>query len=339
MRHLLLALTLASASAAPAFATEPSFVPVFERNFPDPFILQHEGEFIAYATNDGPNVPMATSRDLVNWAFATDPTDPAKKRDALPTLAPWAKPGSTWAPEVMKVGVNWVLYYTAAYRKRNIQCLGAAVASDPKGPFKDDSAEPFICQKELGGTIDANPFRDKDGKFYLYFKNDGNRVGTATRLWGVELTADGLKPSGEPVDLQVNDRDAWESGVVEAPTMVLTPDGHTLFYSAGFFGWDQRQRLSPYAMGYASCKGPLGPCAEAKTNPILHSYSDPGGAGCLSGPGHQSIFKAANGTFIAFHAWAATRSCRPHRDARYLYVAPFGWEDGRPIIAPSLRAR
>ncbi|WP_205480791.1 glycoside hydrolase family 43 protein [Sphingomonas arenae] len=338
MRTLLVASLLALASA-PALSAEPAFVPVFERNFPDPFITEHNGEFIAYSTNDGPNVPMATSRDLVTWAFVMDPADATKKRDAMPTLAPWAKAGSTWAPEVMKVGDHWILYYTAAYRKQNIQCLGAAVARDPKGPFVDTSPEPFLCQRELGGTIDANPFRDRDGKLYLYFKNDGNRVRRPTRLWGVQLSADGLKLQGEPVDLGMTDKDRWEGGVIEAPTMVLTPQGHTMFYSAGFFGWDAKERFSPYAMGYASCQGPLGPCSDAKENPILYSYSDPGSTGCLSGPGHQNIFRANGGTFISFHAWATTRSCRPHRESRYLYIAPFGWENGKPAIAPSLRGK
>jgi len=335
LRQLTAALLL---TVAAPVAAEPAFVPVLEQNFPDPFILEHAGEYIAYSTNDGPNLPMATSRDLVNWSFVMDPANPKKKLDGMPAVGKWAKTGSTWAPEVMKVADTWVLYYTAAYRRQNIQCLGAAVASDPKGPFVDRSAEPLLCQRELGGTIDANPFRDRDGKLYLYFKNDGNRVRRPTRLWGVPLSPDGLAAVGAPVDLGMTDRDRWEGGVIEAPTMVLTPDGHTMFYSAGFFGWDAKQRFSPYAMGYARCSGPLGPCTDASANPILFSYSGQGGD-CLSGPGHQHIFRANGGAFIAFHGWSATRSCRPDKNARFLYVAPFGWENGRPVIGSSLRPR
>jgi hypothetical protein len=35
---------------------EPSFVPVYQANFPDPYVLLANGEFIAYATNDGINL-------------------------------------------------------------------------------------------------------------------------------------------------------------------------------------------------------------------------------------------------------------------------------------------
>ena len=90
-----------------AQSAEPSFVPVHRDNFPDPFVVQHNGEFIAYATNAGVNLPMLTSRDLVNWAAVIDPAKPGndKRRDGLPQLGAWAKEGFTWAPEVFEIGV------------------------------------------------------------------------------------------------------------------------------------------------------------------------------------------------------------------------------------------
>ena len=50
------------------------------------------------------------------------------------------------------------------------------------------------------------------------------------------------------------------------------------------------------------------------------------------------MFRANGGTFISFHGWATTRGCRKDTNKRYLYVAPFGWENGAPAIAPGLRA-
>lgn len=324
---------LLSGAAAPA-ADHPLFVPVFEENFPDPFVIEHGGEFIAYSTNDGPNLPMATSRDLVTWSFVRD--GDGKKRDGLPKLGSWAKPGFTWAPEVLKLGDKWLLYYTASDRKRNAQCIGVAVASDPKGPFVDTRSEPILCQEELGGAIDANPFRDKDGKLYLYWKTDGNRVRRPTDLWGAELAPDGLSLAGKPVDLGLSDAEGWKQRVIEAPTMIRTPDGLAMLYSAGYFGWNDDQRLSPYSMTFALCSGPLGPCRDGSPKPLLHSFSDKV-IGCVSGPGHQSVFRAQGGTFISFHGWATASNCRKGKDARYLYIAPFGWENGKPELAPSLR--
>ncbi len=315
---------------------QPVFAPVLRENFPDPFVMaEGKGSFIGYATNDGENVPMAVSRDLSNWQLLRDAR--GKKIDAMPTLAPWVKPGFTWAPEVMKVGANYVLYYTANHRAQDKQCLGAAVSPSPRGPFVDRSAEPMVCQFELGGSIDANPFRDRDGKLYLYWKADGNRIGKRSRLWGAQMTADGLKLVGAPKDIGLTDEDAWEQRVIEAPTMIRVPEGYAMLYSGGYFGWNPDQRLSPYAMNWARCTGPLGPCKDARARPLLASYNNPKGLGCLSGPGHQSVFRANGGTFITFHGWSTTRGCRKAEDKRFLYVAPFGWENGAPAIAPSLR--
>ena len=324
-----LAVGLAGAAVA-----EPSFVPVFQQDFPDAFVLRHGDRFIAYATNNGPNVPMAMSKDLARWVFVGDAN--GKQRDALPQLGSWAKTGFTWAPEVMQLGSRYLLYYTASDKRKNMQCIGVATAADPYGPFVDSNADPIVCQTDLGGSIDASPFKDSDGKVYLYFKNDGNRVHVRTSLWAQPLAADGLSVTGQPVEL-VKDDQRWEERVVEAPTMVRSPAGYELFFSGGFFGWKPEEGgLSPYAMGYASCSGPMGPCRAAGENPILHSFNDRE-AGCLSGPGHQSIFTVGERTFISFHAWEATPGCRKEDDKRYLYIAPLYWRDGKPVLGQSMR--
>lgn len=337
MRLLSLIIGAVATGGAAAGTSEPSFVPVFRENFPDAFVLPNGSEFIAYATNDGPNVPMARSTDLLHWSYVTDPAT-GERRDALPQLGAWAKTGFTWAPEVIGGNGRWLLYYTASDRKRNAQCVGVAVASDPKGPFRNPSSEPLVCQTKLGGTIDASPFRDADGTLYLYFKNDGNRVHERTRLWAQRLSADGQSAVGEPVAL-VGDNERWKEAVIEAPTMVRGPGGYTLFYSGGFFGWNVGEGgLSPYAMGYANCAGPLGPCKDSPDNPLLHSFKDRQ-AGCLSGPGHQSVFTVGTRSFISFHAWAATRACRKDGDKRELFIAPLFWKNGKPVIGSSLRDR
>jgi beta-xylosidase len=329
-----LALGLAAAGLVSA-AEPPAFVPVLETDFPDPFVLLAGGTFYAYATNTDHgerNVQLASSANLADWSLVKGPD--GKPRDAMPELPPWARRGWTWAPEVMKTAGGYLLYFTAKEKKTGLQCVGVAASADPQGPFTSDAAEPLVCQRDLGGTIDASPFRDSDGKLYLYFKNDGNAVRKPVQIWVQPLAPDGLSVAGEAAPLLKPDA-AWEGSVIEAPSMARIGETYALFYSANDFGWPDSMRLSPYGIGYATCRTPQGPCTDAPENPLLHSFN--ASVGCLSGPGHQALFQVGARWFIAFHAWSASPNCHRLDWARFLYVAPLIWKEGKPAVGISLR--
>ena len=329
---LIAALLIGTAHAAP-----PAYTPAMSGDFPDPFVLQADGRYLAYATNPDRgriNVQMATSTDLVKWERLRDG---GKPHDALPVLPSWAQRGFTWAPEVIKTADGYVLYFTARDRKSHLQCIGAAKASDAAGPFVSDAAAPLVCQTDLGGSIDPDPFRDADGSLVLYFKNDGNNPDfrKATRIFAQRLAPDGLSVVGEPVALLANDS-AWEGNVIEAPTMIRRANGYFLFFSGNDYGWTEPQQpVSPYAIGYAQCRSAMGPCTAAPENPILSSRNVPGS--CLSGPGHQTVFAVGGRDYIAFHAWSASPSCHLLDPYRNLYIARVEWSNGKPLIGPSLR--
>jgi beta-xylosidase len=228
VRKLFLTLLASAGLAGSALAApEQPFVPVFETNFPDPFILPQAGEFLAYATNPegaAVNVPMARSANLVDWQLVRQGQ---KLHDAMPDLPPWARKGWTWAPEVIRHGTGYLLYFTAKEQRTGLQCVGVAAAKDPRGPFTSDAKEPLVCQRATGGTIDPHAFRDRDGQLYLYYKNDGNNPDfkKPTDIFVQRLSADGLRLSGEPVALLRNDKD-WEAHVIESPTMVRRENGY-----------------------------------------------------------------------------------------------------------------
>ncbi|GAA5513827.1 hypothetical protein Dcar01_02575 [Deinococcus carri] len=261
--------------------------PVIDENFPDPFILKVGKIYHAYSTNSGnDNVPHAVSRDLVRWERAGD---------ALPVLPEWAQGGRTWAPEVARVGTRLVLYFTAQDRASGRQCIGAATASSPAGPFRDTSAKPLVCQTAEGGSIDASPFQDVDGRRYLLWKNDGNCCNQATNIYLQPLSADGLRLTGKATALMGNFQ-LWEGNVIEAPTLYRSGGVYYLLYSAGPFDSDL------YAVGYATAPRVTGPYRKAPENPVLVSK------GAVAGPGHQSVVTDGAGrTWLAYHAWTAGR--------------------------------
>jgi beta-xylosidase len=114
----------------------------------------------------------------------------------------------------------------------------------------------------------------------------------------------------------------WEGGVIEAPDLVLSAGRYLLFYSGN--NWD----TANYAVGVASCRGPLGPCTEPWTQPILASDA------YEVGPGGESVFTDASGSvWIAFHAWLPTEVGYPH--SRELYIRTLNLSGSEPVVEPS----
>ncbi|WP_425148712.1 glycoside hydrolase family 43 protein [Deinococcus sp.] len=275
------------AGSAPSPVKQATYTnPVLNENVPDPFVLPSGGQFYLYVTNGGGyNVPVYVSSDLVHWRV---------QGDALPEQPSWASPGLTWAPEVMAFGNNrYVLYYTTHDAASGKQCVGAAVATRPAGPYTDRSAHPIVCQAALGGSIDPSPFQDVDGQRYLLWKNDGNCCAQPTRLYIQPLSADGLSLRGTPSALIANDQ-PWEGAVVEAPTLHRAGGAYYLLYSGGSYN------DGSYAVGYATSPHLLGPYRKADPNPLVVTK------GAAVGPGHQSVVRDAAGQdWLVYHAWTA----------------------------------
>jgi beta-xylosidase len=288
--------------------------PVLKSDFADPGIIKVDGTFYAYATNSaGKNIQTAHSTDLVHWEMGAD---------AMPALPKWAKlsGGFVWAPEVIKVGDRFNMYYTARDKASDKQCVGVATSDRPDGRFKDTRDTALVCQSTEGGTIDPDPFRDGD-KLYLYFKNDGNCCSKPTYLYAQEMAPDGLSMVGQPTQLVRNDR-AWEGRVVEAPTMWKQDNKYYLFFSANNYAGLE------YAVGYATCQGPTGPCQDAPENPILKTaLKKPP----VIGPGHQTIVVDDGKTWIVYHAWEVS-STGTKTDRRFMWVDRLDWKDGKPVV-------
>jgi beta-xylosidase len=349
---LLLSSTAAAAATPPCPGARADGMPVrnlgangpqllLDENFPDPFLARFGGSFFAYATGNQVggaqmNVQLIRSRDLKSW------TAPA---EALPAenLPSWADKNhpQVWAPEVMKVGERYVLYFNARHatltrterppqgpRLMQRHCLGAAVAGRPEGPFVGIDS-PIVCSEFPDGVIDANPFRDGDS-LYVYFKDDGNCCGRGSAIFVQKLSADGLTALGPATQLIANndepgEHDDWEWLVVEAPTMVKRAGAYYLFYSGNFFG------NKNYSVAYLTCESPRGPCRDPGENPILWSH----GESPLVGPGHQSILDRRGRSYAFFHGWNRDPDGReqPGVHKRCLYVSQVQWSSaptGKP---------
>lgn len=296
-----------------------SFVnPVFAANFPDPGILRVGATYYAYSTNStAANVPVMTSPDLVTWT---------PRGDAMPVMdAAWTTKDDTWAPEVIRIGRRFVLFYTAPDVATGTQCIGRAESTSPLGPFVDVHREALVCQNEKGGSIDPSPFQDTDGQLYLLWKNDGNCCGYDVDLWSQPLSADGLSLVGAPTIVLAKTR-SWQGKLIEGPELVVHGGRYWLFYAASDYA------SSHYAEGVAGCRGPTGPCQDS-AEPILTSTSR------AIGPGHGYLVTTPAGQdWLAFHAWAPG-SVGGDAPGRQLWLSRVTWTSTGPVVMRPSAAR
>jgi hypothetical protein len=279
---------------------------VYCHDFADPFVLRMGKTYYAFSTdNQDRHIPVLSSGGLFGTARTTE---------ALPQVPAWSSPGAVWAPAVLPRQDGFVLYYTTRAHNPDRQCLSWAFSNQPAGPFVDTSSGPFVCPSH-GGAIDPSPFVDTDGRAYLLWKSD-EAAGIVAR----ELAPDGRSFAGETRTLLQADQ-AWEAGVIEAPSMVGVEGRYYLFYSAN--DWS----TSSYAVGYAVCDSPLGPCAKPADGPWLGSTDK------AEGPGGADVFVDEGGQiWMALHAWVRGKVGYP-QGARNLFVVRLTFVNGAPVVA------
>jgi beta-xylosidase len=287
--------------------------PADRRDTPDPFILDDGGRYVLYSTQVGfHNVPVATSPDLQHWSSPSD---------ALPRLPSWAEWGHTWAPAVTRLGGRYLLYFTARHRHSGRQCIGVAVGATAVGPFVSPATWPLVCQTDPGGSIDPQPFVDSDGRAFLLWKSEGNAIGQPSAVFAQRLSPDGLTLAGQPSALLTSGA-AWEQHLIENPALIATGRSYMLLYSGGW--WES----ASYAIGYATCDTPLGPCSRATIDrPLLAS------AGNEAGPGGACVVRGPSGDpWLAYHAWTPGAIGYDNGGTRSLRFASLGRSGDRPVV-------
>lgn len=297
--------------------------PAYDGYFADPFVLRVGDHYYAYGTGafvDGRAFEVLASADLRSWHRVGGALEPLAVPDGDQL--------DYWAPEVAEHGGRFFLYYSAG-RGDVGHRVRVAVAEAPAGPFRDQGHE--LTPDELF-AIDASPFRDDDGRWYLYYAHDvldAERVGTMlaadelvdmTSLGGEARTI--LRPRA---DWQIYARDRpmygqrYDWHTLEGPFVVKRQGRYWLFFSTG--SW----QADGYAMSYAVADAPLGPFTEpGGDRPSLLAR----GRGDSRGPGHCSVVMGPDDhDYLVYHAWGAGAA------KRQMYVEPLTWSPDGPQLA------
>jgi beta-xylosidase len=134
--------------------------------------------------------------------------------------------------------------------------------------------------------------RDKDGKLYLIWKEDGNSVKLPTPIWAMEMNESRTKLLGEKKELFRNDA-SWEGNLVEGVSMLRHGDYIYAFYAgAGCCG-----RACSYGIGVARAKHLLGPWEKFPGNPVMAASEE------WKCPGHGTPVEKDGKYYFLYHAY------------------------------------
>jgi GH43 family beta-xylosidase len=295
--------------------------PVYNKSFPDPFVLKYCGEYWAYSTatwTDGRWFSVLRSRDLVDWEEIGGALEP------LPGDWP-----CQWAPEVSYLNGVFYLYYSLG--NEATMHIRVATAAHPAGPFRDSgrilTSEPF--------AIDAHVFADDDGTRYLFYATDyveHQYIGTGTArskmIDPYTLGRQSVPVTRARHDWQVYDPNRAEKGGVRWHTIegsfVLKHKGR--YYQ--MFSGGNWQNVS-YGVSYAlsddiNTQEEWQQVADGmKVHPILQTVP-----GTVIGPGHNSVVRGPDNCqlFCVYHRWDVGSS------ARVMAIDPLDWAGDRMLL-------
>jgi xylan 1,4-beta-xylosidase len=301
---------LIPAAPAAALSNPPHYAnPVYPGDFPDPSAVRIGPEYwaVGTASGDQPFPPILRSPDLVHWTLAGS---------IFQTAPGWTDGSAYWAPELFRLGNEYLAYYSAR-PKGGRMCVAVAWSMNPIGPY-DDSG-PLVCQPD--GSIDPSVVRNAQGSAFLIWKEDRNSLGLPTVIWIQPLSRDGKSLTGAPRKILTASGSNWEEGVIEGPQIVRRGHYLYLFYSGDLCCGATCQ----YAMGVARSTSLYGRWRRDRGNPILDSNDD------WLCPGHGSVVQSPNGRWWMLYAsYNAVDTISPGRS---LLLDPIRWtRDAWPVV-------
>jgi len=286
--------------------------PVFEDYFADPYAWNFGGEYFAIGTGEReaegrPSemvFPLRRSSDFKSWQYA-----------GRALLRPDHSLGTNfWAPEIAFHEGEFFLYYSVGIGDKNHQ-LRVATSDSPLGPYQD-SERSLLDATKCPFAIDAHPFRDDDGQWYLFYARDfldGPRPGTALAVAPLKSMTE-LADDSRVVLRAKHDWQRFEANrsmyggrydwhTLEGPFVRKHAGRYYCFYSGG--RWENES----YGVDYAVADRVLGPYSSDGNDSgprVLHTLP-----GELVGPGHNSIVRGPDGEDrIVYHAWDARMTAR-----------------------------
>ncbi|HVU39357.1 MAG TPA: arabinan endo-1,5-alpha-L-arabinosidase [Opitutales bacterium] len=218
------AATAAPAAPAPAVATlEEATKRLYElgkRNVAihDPStIVKCDGEYWIFRTGNG--IPSYHSKDLLNWTPGPN-VIPREGFDWFADAVPNFGGNSCWAPDCIKVGDKYFIFYSISAFGKNTSAIGLVSSptldpADPAYAWKDEGMVIKSVASDHYNTIDPAPVLDADGNLWLAFGS----FWTGIKLIALDKKTGHRLPDSPMYDLAANPARAGATteGAADAP--------------------------------------------------------------------------------------------------------------------------
>ena len=284
--------------------------PVYAAYFADPFVWRWETSITpsARGRRRPPVEPLGKS-----FRCCTPPTSFNGILPATLCCDPTLRLYPFLGPRSGVQGRNLYLYYSVGHGDKDHQ-LHVAASNRIQGPYKDCGA-PLLAPATCPFAIDAHPFKDDDGHWYLFYarlsrgvlpsegrhRADGrpDAIGYSTRKRG----QDGFARALGLAALSVKSPYVWPLlglASLEGPCVRKHHGRSSLFLRGG--RWDSEN----YGVDYGVADHVAGPYSDAgnEAGPrVLRTVR-----GRVIGPGHNLIVVGPDGKTgpLVYHAWDRT---------------------------------
>jgi arabinan endo-1,5-alpha-L-arabinosidase len=297
----------------------------------DPAIIAEGGTFYVFTTGALVDreglLPMRTSTDLQAFTYrgAVYPQIPAYATAAVPGTS------GIWAPDIVKRGGEFRLYYSVSTFGSNRSLIGLTTnsvlnANAPSAGWTDKGAVIQSTPADNFNAIDPAVFTDADGREWMAFGSffSGIRMVRLDPATGLRLASDStvysLAARAAP-------------NAVEGPYVIRRGEFYYLFAS-----FDQccQGVASTYNTVVGRATSPTGPYVDREGRAMLQGggtqvlTSGQGTDSRFVGRGHVSVVQNGGADFLVYHAYDRQRNGAPTLQVTRLTWDATGWPSAQP---------
>jgi arabinan endo-1,5-alpha-L-arabinosidase len=285
-------------------------------------IVKCKDEYWVFYTGRG--IPSYHSKDLITWQ-----PGPHVFSNAPPWVAQ-AVPRDFgvldfWAPDIIRIGDRYLLYFSASRFGRNTSAIGLATnptldPADPEYHWTDQGEVIRSGTQDDFNTIDPSVVRDKDGRLWLAFGSFWSGI----KMIELNPATGKIVSSGSPI-YSLARYDAIEASCLYS---------HGGYYYL-FVDWGMccRGTNSTYSIHVGRSPNITGPYLDKSGLDMMLGGGSIvlGTSGAFIGPGHAGIISAGGTNWLSCHFYDGT-----HRGMPTLALLPLSWTiDGWPEVEPA----